>query len=777
MAAIFLRASSWLRRYGVRLVLTAAVIGLLGGLLFGLVAGTRRTNTAADRYTGWAGGDPDLAITQQGGPPLTAEIGAIPGVVQAQSWTFVASFLLAPDDGSVIFDPNSFAGTDSVMGTRVVEGRFTDPSHPDEFTVNRSFAAMLEKRFGTHVGDTFQVTSFDQQQIATNAFDSGEPPAVPLFTVTLVGITQSPSEVEDPAQNLVFSEGFLAAHPDVGVVQTLIAAYLESGTDRATVVDAVHALPNGADAYNVPTRIISPSARRAVGFQVAALWLVVAIAALAAAAAIAMIVSRMLRLSSEERLTLKAFGWRQTDVMAGQAAVGAVAALVAAPIAVVSGYLISAQFPLGVLGKLEPDPGRRMDWQAATYVVIALSVVVLGGAVAGGLHRVRSTRAARPVGALGRLIEASPASMPLIAAAALTRSDTGNVRSRPGRAVIGALGLAGVVGSIVVGLSLGQIGTSPARWGANFDQLFGNPYVPTDSDIAAPMIAAPGVESVTAATIGSLSVNGHDTATFAFDPVKGSLLPVAIRGRAPLAAGEIGLGAEVARRLGVGVGDVVTAVGATGVAAQQIVVGIVVTPDTAGGGAAMTFASFATLNPTATENIVLVDFLSSAPPDAANAIAEANFTPPGALPKPPSLAALSRVTSVPFMLTGLLVILLLAAFMFLLASSIRIHRNNLIVLRALGSNRRQRWAVIQWHATLIAIPAVCIGVPAGIIIGRQVVALVTDALGIVPGSLVPIWLIASATIGTLAIANLLALAPGYRVARSRATERTVTIGN
>ena len=42
MTAVFLRASSWLRRYRMRLIFAATLIGLLSGLIFGLVAGTRR---------------------------------------------------------------------------------------------------------------------------------------------------------------------------------------------------------------------------------------------------------------------------------------------------------------------------------------------------------------------------------------------------------------------------------------------------------------------------------------------------------------------------------------------------------------------------------------------------------------------------------------------------------------------------------------------------------------------------------------------------------------
>ncbi|MBK5332652.1 MAG: hypothetical protein JJD93_11805, partial [Ilumatobacteraceae bacterium] len=144
------------------LVVTALLIGVIGGVVIGLAAGARRTATAPDRYTSQAGGDPDLLITQQGGVPLTEKIAGIPGVAEARSTAFVTSFLVAPDDGTPVLVPNPFAGDDRWLGARVGAGRFTDPAAPDEFTVNRTFANYLADHFGTKVGDQFQVTSFDQ---------------------------------------------------------------------------------------------------------------------------------------------------------------------------------------------------------------------------------------------------------------------------------------------------------------------------------------------------------------------------------------------------------------------------------------------------------------------------------------------------------------------------------------------------------------------------------------------------------------------------------------
>ena len=293
MSASALRVRRWVGRHWARLGVAAILIGVVGGLALGLAAGTRRTDSAPDRYTRHFGGDPDLLITQLSGQPLDEQVARLPGVESIESIVFVPSFLVSPRDGSLVFEPNSFAGDDDAVGRRAVKGRLVDPSHPDEFTVNRSMAALLSERFGTRVGDRFQVRSYDQHQVAGN-FDTAEAPAVPPFAATLVGVTDAPTDFDDSSPQMVFPRSFLGAHPDVGVVQTIMAARLAPGIDPRDVMDAIHQLPNGDDAYSAPQRIVSDSARRAVRFQVTALWVVTALSVLAAAVVIAQVVSRTL---------------------------------------------------------------------------------------------------------------------------------------------------------------------------------------------------------------------------------------------------------------------------------------------------------------------------------------------------------------------------------------------------------------------------------------------------------------------------------------------------
>ncbi|MEO7369727.1 MAG: ABC transporter permease [Ilumatobacteraceae bacterium] len=765
VSAIKLRVRLWVGRHRVRLVVTAVLIGVASGLVMGIAAGARRTASAPDRYTRSAGGDPDLLITQLSGRPLNDLVAQLPGVTSAQALVFVPSFLVSPLDGSLLLEPNSFAGHDDTVGERVVVGRFSDPARPNEFTVNRPLASFLAERFGTRVGDDFQVASYDQSQVAAN-FTTVDKPAVARFTATLVGVTESPTEFDDPSQQVVFPGSFLAAHPDVGVVQTRIAVHVAAGVDPHDVMNAVHQLPNGADAYAMPSRVVSDSARRAVRFQVTALWLVCALSAIAAAVVIVQLVSRTVRVSGDERQALLALGWRRSDLAVERSIEGGIAAALAAPTATIVAYLLTKLFPLGVLRSFEPDRGARIDWLVTALGVVGGAAVVMTTAAIVGNHHTRRATARGIVAGFADTAATRGARMPLSVGARFASTDAGGRRSWFSL-LAGVVGVAGLVGATLVGLSVTRIVERPDRWGVNYDALFGNPFVDTAADIVTPILDNPDVLAVTGANIGSVTINGSDTATIGFDSAKGHLLPTVLNGRDPRTVGEIGLGAEVARRLHVNVDDAVQVAGDSGEPRKLTVVGIVVTPGSAGNGAAMTFDAYHELNSRATQNLALVDFRPGSPADVADAVAAANFTPPGALITPTSVRALERVTAAPFLLAAVLTLLLVVACAYLLTTSVRARQRDLAILRSLGADSGQLRAVVHWQASLVAAMVLIVAVPLGIIVARTVVALLTDALGITPGADVPA-LVVAAVIGTaLIVANVLALLPARRAARAR----------
>lgn len=762
VSAMWLRVSAWIRRRRLRLVASAVLVGCIAGLAMGVVAGTRRTGTAPDRYTAHAGGDPELTITQMYGQPLTDEIAQLPGVDSTKAIAFIPSFIVSPIDGTPILEPNPFAGNDDALGARVVEGRFTDPTNPSEFTVNQSMADLLDDRFGMGVGDDFDVVSFSQDQVAAN-FDSVDMPAVPAVAATLVGITEVPSEFDEPSLQMVFSPAFLTSNPDIGVVQTIIAVYLDDDTDPRHVLEAVRQLPNGDGAFAVPTRVVSDSARRAVRFQTTALWLVGALSVLAAATVIAQIASRAVRLRDEERESMLALGWRRVDRAVEFGVEGAILVLVAAPVAVVLSYALSSLFPLGALGSFEPHPGPRADWVVAFAGVVGLAAFVTLVAALVGWRRPNVVVSPDSIGRVSGALSRSGGGMPLSVGARFAWSNQRGNRAW-GSLLAGTAAVAALVGSVLVGVTLTTIVDRPDRWGVNFDQLFGNPYTGVDGDIVTPIVDIPDVLAATGANLGSVTINGSDTATIGFDSAKGDLVPTVLEGRDPRTNDEIGVGAEVARRVDVGVGDTVEVVGSSGEMRELTVVGIVVTPSSGGNGAAMTFEGYQALNPEATQNVVLVNFGDGANAALIDEVAAANYSPPGSLPTPTSVRALERVVAAPFLFAAVVAVLLIIGSAYVSATSARSRRRDLAILRAIGSKPRQVRAVIHWQVSLVALTITLFGIPLGVALGRSIVRSLTDALGIVPGFESPVAVIAATVVLALTLANLLAVLPARRAA-------------
>jgi putative ABC transport system permease protein len=329
------------------------------------------------------------------------------------------------------------------------------------------------------------------------------------------------------------------------------------------------------------------------------------------------------------------------------------------------------------------------------------------------------------------------------------------------------------VGSLVVGLTLTKIVDRPERWGINYDQLFGNPYISAEGDIVAPIARDPDVQAATGANFGSVTLNGSDTATVGFESTKGGLVPTVLEGRDPRTDGEIGVGAEVARRLDVGVGDTIEAAGSTGQPRELEIVGIVVTPDSAGNGAAMTFEGLRKMNPEATQNVVLVNFADDARATVTDDIAAANYTPPGAIALPTSVRALERVTTAPFLFAVVMAVLLIIASAYAAATAARSRKRDLAILRALGSKARQTRAVVHWQATLVALTVAVVGIPIGLVLGRSVMGSLTDALGIVPGAENPLFLVVAALVLALLVANGLVLLPARRASREGIVELSV----
>ncbi len=773
MSAVALRTRAWFRTGWPSVLVVALLIGAVAGAAMGLVAGARRTSSAPDRYTVSYGGDPDVELFQPYGAPLTEQLMGLPGVERVQAVTFVTAFLI-DSRGGRDETPNPFAGDGEIFGARIVAGRFADPAVAGEFTVNAIYADRINAR----VGDRFDAVAFDQAQIEANDFAAEAGPAVGPFPVELVGITERPSEFDDPSPELMFSTATAAAHPGIGRVASIYDLHLAPGTDVDPLVNAVRRLPDGTDVFVEASRIVSDDARRAVNFQTIALWLVAAIAVIGGSLVVFQLTVRVTTPTEAERGSLRAIGWLDQAWLGVAMIQAAAMAVVAVPLAVLAMLVVSRQFPIGTLATFEPRRGYRLDAPVAVLGSLTMTAIAgLAGALVAVRDRVGSRR--RDVEDAARYRHGSfagriSAGMPLTIGAALLTDGTTTGRRGMGAIALGSVGVSILVAAVVVGVDLRDAIDDEARWGRNYDVLFGNPFLAATSDLAEPFVASTALSDVSAATIDSVSLDGRDTAVFAFERRRGDVTPVVLDGRLPAADDEIGLGAEVARRLGRSIGDTVRAIGADGSSADLRVVGVVATPDEAGNGATMTFAALAAIQPSATRNLVLVklsdDAASGSASDATQTLSEITYTPPETLNTPTSIRAVERVVPAPFVLVGVLIALLVLACGYRITASTRSRRYDLMVLRALGADARQLFASVLWHATLLTTLAALVGIPVGLAIGRNVVHRLTDALGIVPDAALHGWLMLSGALAALVVANLLALLPAWRAARFRATD-------
>jgi hypothetical protein len=103
-----------------------------------------------------------------------------------------------------------------------------------------------------------------------------------------------------------------------------------------------------------------------------------------------------------------------------------------------------------------------------------------------------------------------------------------------------------------------------------------------------------------------------------------------------------------------------------------------------------------------------------------------------------------------------------------LAASVRRRRRDLALLKTLGFTQRQLAAAVAWQATVIAAIGVILGVPLGIVLGRQLWILFARNINAVPDPAVPVLSVLLVAIGALLFANLDAALPGLDAAHTPA---------
>jgi predicted lysophospholipase L1 biosynthesis ABC-type transport system permease subunit len=309
-----------------------------------------------------------------------------------------------------------------------------------------------------------------------------------------------------------------------------------------------------------------------------------------------------------------------------------------------------------------------------------------------------------------------------------------------------------VAGVLCFSASLARLLDRPHLYGWNWDVQVGDLFAPDLRPQATALAQRPETDGVAVATIARLQSGPVLFDALAIDPLKGTMKPTVVKGRAPASASEIMLGSRTLEDLGLSVGDTVrVSVGSR--SARLRVVGRGLLPEFSGAarlgeGAALTFDGARRLaGNEAIADVVLVRVRPG--PAGAKLLGELSHSRLGNvyLPaKPSDLVDLSRVGGLPSTIAALLGIMAIATLAHALFSSARRRRRDLAIFKVLGFRRRQVSATIAWQATVVALIAIVVGVPLGVGAGRWGWQAFAQRLGVPDQPVTPILAIAAVAV-------------------------------
>jgi hypothetical protein len=774
---------------------------LAGTVVLASAAGARRTATSLERFDAYSRSANVEIIVGEATPAQQREFrqsGVVADMVQLRQ---IVGQLSGLD-----FLPTA-AALDARFGTdidrpRVVDGRAPDPNAPTEVGIGETLARQLH----TKVGSELVFETFTQQQI-DRALAGGNPGAPQGLKIPLhvVGIIRRPLDLAGRGAAggvLVFTPAFLErfgneARSISGTILRVRTRHGAADVPEATATARrIFGKSDFFDAQNLG--IETEGARAAIDVLTVALWLFAAIAGLAALAFIAVTVSRHIRSLEGDQTTLDALGMSRVSRLLGAAAPAVPIAVGSAVLAVAGAALASPLFPTGVARKAETSPGFRIDWAVLGlgFLATALAVTVVGMWAAW-----RTTRATGNVNArrsvVGRsAVALSRARLPPATAAGVdfalepgrgTRAAT--VRSALAGAVLGIVGISAVV---VFAASLNHLVATPRAYGWSWDVV----YLPTPQNApqqqqqqrggepcgqsASAVANDRAFEAAAAVCVINVDVERRPVTSWSFNPLRGTVDPTIVEGRAPRAPDEIALGAKTLDEINKRIGDHVLVRG-PGATATYLIVGQVVLPSPASidpqpldDNATFTGAGLSRLlaigEPPPDFHLVarLAPGLDvAAMPRDRNGLVQFP-SGKGVLPSiPVEIDRLQQVDQLPTLLGAFLALLAAVALAHALATTLRRRRRELAVLRTLGFSRGQVRATLTSQATTFVIVGLLVGIPVGIVVGRLVWRVVAEGLGVSPDPRPSAAGLLIACAASLLVANALGAIAATRALRTK----------
>ena len=776
-----------IRRRWVRLLVLTALVGVVGTVVLASVAGARRSSSALARFNA-SSRAADLEVTV--GDPTPAQLQAFQAVKGVDAFAPLRggayTFPSAPQLQAMASAYDSRFGT-VVDRARIIKGRAANPAAPDEVNVGELLATQLH----LHVGDHLDGLTYSPDQITrffngdTSQYSS---PNGPRIRLVVVGIVRRPLDLGDRGASggvLVLTPAFTRQFQDsVGSFSGTILRVraVHGAADVAPVAAAARRIFGQAPTFGVKDLAVdTQGARSAISVLTVALWVFAGVAAFAGLVAITIVLSREISLTASDQLTQRALGLTQHQRTAVGAAEALPVAVGGAVIALLGAAAASPLFPIGVARRAEPNPGLRLDWPTLALGAIGVMAATLVVAFLAALRAARTSRADSPeLEPMGLVTAASRAgARPVVTNGVRMAVESGRgpahapIRSAMAGAVFGVLG---VVAVLLFASSLNRLVTTPKRYGWTWDFA----AVPDDPAVVGPdtpLLHESGIAALAEIDTLNVQLDNRPVMAWGFRPMRGTIGPEIISGRAPRSPDEISIGVATLRELHKHVGDSVHGEGPDGSHDYRIV-GLAAFPKLDGpqplaNGAALTSAGLgALLSPTNTSNGSPYVAIRLAPGARLAAVeqrvaAVPRIERPFGPSAPVEAERLRQVGWLPVSLAVLLGSLALVAVAHVLVTSVRRRRRELAVLKTLGFTRPQVRATVAWQATTLAAVGLLVGIPAGLIIGSLVWRAVAQGLGVASGASIQPLTVLLAVPVVIILTNLAAYLPARRAAQTR----------
>jgi hypothetical protein len=478
------------------------LVGLVGGLSMGALAGSRRTQSAFATYL--ASTNPsNLGVTVFGGAgdgggsapsfstSAVARIARLPGVRHVEAAVPIAAAPLAPDGAPRLGAINDIQPVASVDGLffdqdrlAVTSGRMADPNRPGEIVMTASAARLL----GVHVGQVIPYGIYTQDQQALPGFGTARVRPHIRLDATLVGLVQqSNAVVEDDIDRFptfVFFPPAVGRRVVADGAQDGAITYglqLDHGNTEVNAVERefARAAPPGNSYGFHGIAPVEAKVNRTVEPLTIALAVFGGVAALAVLLIGLQLISRQLRDLDEESSILRCLGAGPTTIAADNL-VGILASIgVGALLAAVVAVALSPLSPLGPVRPVYPDGGIAFDWTVLSLgllvLIVGLGTMAVVLAYRGIPHRVleRSRTSLERHSKVVEGVAAAGAPAPVVIGMRFAlESGRGRTAVPVRSALLGTvLAVALVVATLTFGSGLQSLVSHPALYGWNFTYL------------------------------------------------------------------------------------------------------------------------------------------------------------------------------------------------------------------------------------------------------------------------------------------------------------------